>query len=133
MCKSNMKLIKRESGHTEAVRDLSYSPGDNRKFVSCSDDKLGKIWDFATMCEERALAGHGWDVKCCEWHPYKALIATGSKDSLVKLWDPRSSRELGNIHAHNNAVTRVRWSLDGNTFLTASRDTQIKLYDLRML
>lgn len=131
--KYNMKSLRKEHGHVEAVRDLSFSPGDCLKFVSCSDDRLAKIWDFTSMREERALAGHGWDVKCTEWHPNKSLIATGSKDSLVKLWDPKSSREVFNLHAHNNAVTKVRWSLDGNSLLTTSRDTQVKLYDLRTM
>jgi polyadenylation factor subunit 2 len=131
--KNNMKNLKQVHGHDESVRDLAFSPGDGIKFVSCSDDKLAKIWDFSNMSIERELSGHGWDVKCADWHPYKSLIATGSKDSLVKLWDPKSSRELCNVHAHNNAVTKVKWSINGNFLLTGSKDTLIKLYDLRTM
>lgn len=131
--KNNMKALKQEHGHEESVRDLSFAPGDGSKFVSCSDDRLGKIWDFSSMRIERELSGHGWDVKCCDWHPYKSLVATGSKDSLVKLWDPKSSRELCNVHAHNNAVTKTKWSINGNFLLTGSKDSLIKLYDLRTM
>jgi len=33
-------------------------------------------------------------VRCVDWHPYKALIASGSRDNLVKLWDPKSGKTL---------------------------------------
>jgi WD40 repeat protein len=35
--------------------------------------------------------GHGSDVKCVDWHPFKSLIVSGSKDSQqpIILWDPR--------------------------------------------
>ena len=46
-------------------------------------------------CHRRACRpGHGDDVRCVDWHPYKALIASGSRDNLVKLWDPKSGKTL---------------------------------------
>lgn len=39
-----------------------------------------------------SVSGHGFDVKCAQWHPEKSLLASGSKDSTVKLWDPKSPR-----------------------------------------
>ena len=68
---------------------FSFSPTD-AKFVSCSDDVTLKIWDFGRCKEENVLTGHGWDVKCVSWHPYKSLIVSGSKDNLIKV-DPFSS------------------------------------------
>jgi polyadenylation factor subunit 2 len=62
--------------------------------ASGSDDSTIKIWDFKEAREERMLTGHGWDVKCIDWHPSKALIASGSKDNLIKLWDPKSGQDL---------------------------------------
>jgi polyadenylation factor subunit 2 len=73
--------------------DISFAPS-NTRFATCSDDSLIKIWDFNQGVEERALTGHGWDVKCVDWHPYKALIASGSKDNMVKLWDPKTGKNL---------------------------------------
>lgn len=45
------------------------------------------------MCFE----GHGSDVKSCDWHPDKALIATGSKDNYVRIWDPRTGKETHTV------------------------------------
>ena len=60
------------------------------KFCSCSDDTTVKVFDFARAARTSTLSGHGGDVKCVDWHPRSALLASGGKDSLVKLWDAKS-------------------------------------------
>ena len=76
-----------------ALRDLATAPRCS-KFVTCADEPVVKIWDFKTLQPERQLAGHGYDVRACAWHPTKALIATGSKDNQIKLYDPRMEQEV---------------------------------------
>lgn len=66
-----------------------------------------RIWDWEYYKEERALTGHGWDVKTVEWHPYKSLIVSGSKDNLIKLWDPRTGNSLSTLYGHKNTVMKV--------------------------
>lgn len=120
--------------HEEAVREVSLGPGDTpSKFVSCSDDKTAIIWDLDHFTYECILKGHGWNVNSCDWHPYMALIATGSRDSKIKLWDPREGRETYTIHNHKQQVSKVRWSLDGNMILSGSKDTSCKLHDVRTM
>ena len=79
---NNIKVIKASE---EPIRGIGFSPSDS-KFVSGSDDKTVKIFDFASGVEECSLQGHGWDVKTCDWHPNSSLIASGSKDNLVKVY-----------------------------------------------
>lgn len=76
----------------------SFCPTDT-KFATCSDDGTIRIWDFLRCTEERILRGHGADVKGVDWHPTKALIASGSKDSQqpVKLWDPKTGQSLATL------------------------------------
>jgi len=87
-----------------------------------------KIWDFTEGVEEGALSGteykkkpafyvtllrcvtiivthvasiilgHGWDVKAVDWHPYKSLLASGSKDNLIKFWDPKSGKNVDTLY-----------------------------------
>ncbi|KAK9936564.1 hypothetical protein M0R45_013400 [Rubus argutus] len=130
---TNMNNVKaNKSAHKESVRDLSFCK-TGLKFCSCSDDIFVKIWDFERCQEERTLRGHGWDVKCVDWHPTKSLLASGGKDSLVKLWDARSGRELCSFHGHKNSVRSVKWNQNGNWLLSASKDQVIKLYDIRAM
>ena len=103
-------------GHKEAIRGLSFSPDDGR-FATASDDSTVRIWSFEESREERVLTGlstqiysragaetfarsilgHGWDVKCVEWHPTKGLLVSGSKDNMIKFWDPRTGTVLSTL------------------------------------
>jgi len=118
--------------HKDSLREISMAP-TGQKFCTCADDSSAKVWDFKTLQEERQFAGHGWDVKCCSWHPSKGLVATGSKDCQIKLWDPRASDAVTTIHAHKNMVTRVKWSSEGNWLISGGRDTTIGLMDIRTM
>ena len=117
----------------QAVRGLKFAPSD-AKFVSCADDGTLRIWDWELFQEERILAGHGWDVKTCDWHPTYQLIASGSKDNQVKMWDPRKRSCVATLYGHKHTVMKVLWNnVDANWLLTASRDHTLKLYDIRVL
>ncbi|EME31204.1 hypothetical protein Gasu_14510 isoform 2 [Galdieria sulphuraria] len=138
---SNMNNLKAFVAHEEAIRDITFAVSD-LKFATCSDDGTIKIWDFLrtaeakdfTACdEERQLKGHGWDVRCIEWHPQFPIIASGSKDSLVKIWDAKTGRNLTTLHGHKNTVEKVRWNRNGYWLATCGRDQLIKLYDIRMM
>ncbi|KAG8967051.1 pre-mRNA cleavage and polyadenylation factor (CPF) complex subunit [Tulasnella sp. 419] len=128
----NMNNVAAWQAHREAVRGLSFSPDDTR-FVSASDDSKLRIWAFEEMREEKTLAGHGWDVKCVEWHPTKGLLASGSKDNLVKFWDPRTGRALSTLHSHKNTVQAIAWSINGDMLATASRDQSLRVFDIRAM
>lgn len=86
------------------------------------------------MACDTTLTGHNWDVKSCDWHPTKGLLASGSKDHQVKFWDPRSARCLTTLHSHKNTVTATRFSrVNSNLLGTSSRDQTARIFDLRMM
>lgn len=104
------------------------------KFVSCSDDRTARVFDFITTQEELCFEGHGSDVKTCHWHPTMSLVVTGSKDNYVKIWDPKSGKEVQTLQSHNNTINQVRWNpVNGNWLLTGSRDSSLKVHDIRTM
>ncbi|KAJ3541506.1 hypothetical protein NMY22_g3860 [Coprinellus aureogranulatus] len=111
---------------------FSFSPDDQR-FATASDDSSVRIWSFAESRFESVLSGHGWDVKCVEWHPTKGLIVSGSKDSQVKFWDPRTGTCLSTLHQHKNTIQALAWSPNGNLVATASRDQTVRVFDIRAM
>ncbi|EUB63268.1 WD repeat-containing protein 33 [Echinococcus granulosus] len=131
---ANMNNVQVYQAHKMPIRGVSFSPCDT-KFVTCSDDATVRIWDFFRCHEERALRGHGSDVRSIAWHPYKSLIISGSKDAQqpIKLWEPKTGESIATLYAHKNTCTDVAWNMNGNWFLTASRDHLIKLFDLRYM
>jgi len=126
----------------QAVREITWAPQE-RKFCTAGKDGSIKIWDTDTatsrtgsaapMEEETKLEGHGGDVHTVAWHPFYALILTGSHDQTCKLWDPRAAQSgsLSTLQGHTQAVSCVRWHSSGHYFLSGGRDTNVFLWDLR--
>ena len=67
-----------DSHEKNSINGLSFSPMDT-KFASGGDDATVRIWDWEMHREEKILKGHGWDVKCVEWHPRSSVVCTGGK------------------------------------------------------
>ncbi|KAJ7885406.1 WD40-repeat-containing domain protein [Mycena leptocephala] len=125
----NMNNLAAWQGSTshEAIRGLSFSP-DDRRFATASDDSSVRIWSFQERRVESILSGHGWDVKCVEWHPTKGLLVSGSKDNDIKFWDPRTE-----LHQHKNTIQALSWSPNGDMVASASRDQTVRVFDIRAM
>lgn len=130
----NFNNVKAIQAHDQCVRDLAFAPTDS-KYVTASDDSTIKLWDFSSGTEEATFTGHGWDVKCVDWHPTKGLVASGSRDHLVKLWDPRTGRCLTSLHGHKNTISKALFDpLRGYMLATSARSDSIaRIFDLRMM
>jgi len=129
----NFNNVENIEAHSDPIRDLAFSPQDN-KFVTASDDSTLKIFDFAGGKEESKLEGHGWDAKSVDWHSRLGLIVSGSKDHLVKLWDPRQRNCLTTLHGHKSTVTKVSFEkVQGNCLATSARDQTARVFDLRVM
>ncbi|KAF9009515.1 WD40-repeat-containing domain protein [Cyathus striatus] len=120
------------SSSREAIRGISFSPDDMR-FATASDDSSVRIWSFAESRVESVLTGHGWDVKCVQWHPSKGLLVSGSKDNQMKFWDPRTGTCLSTLHLHKNTIQALSWSPNGNLVASASRDQTVRVFDIRAM
>ena len=130
---TNFNNVKEIQAHPEAVRGLAIAPTDS-KFVTCADDTMLKIWDFASSTEESTLTGHGWEVKSVDWHPTKGLLVSGSKDHQVKFWDPRTGRCLTTLHGHKNPISKTMFEpVQGNLLATCARDHTARIFDIRMM
>lgn len=97
--------------------------------------------------------GHGWDVKCVQWHPTKGLLVSGSKDNQIKFWDPRTGTVLSTLyeyffsytgiathlkldhyrHQHKNTIQALSWSPNGSMVASASRDQTVRVFDIRAM
>ncbi|KAF8894801.1 WD40-repeat-containing domain protein [Infundibulicybe gibba] len=120
------------SSSREAIRGLSFSP-DDRRFATASDDSSVRIWSFQESRVESVLTGHGWDVKCVQWHPTKGLLVSGSKDNQIKFWDPRTGTVLSTLHQHKNTIQALSWSPNGDQVASASRDQTVRVFDIRAM
>jgi polyadenylation factor subunit 2 len=126
----NIQVIPEAHGNSP-VRGLAFSPSD-AKFQSSGDDATVKIWDWETAREERTYTEHLADVRCSDWHPFRSLVASGSKDNTLKLWDPRQADSLASIYLHKSSIFTCKFNpVSGNYIATGSKDFNVKVFDLR--
>lgn len=137
---SLVQVAELSTGH-RAVREITFAPLE-AKFCSCGQDGTARVWDTSRVgsgggeqSEEVKLEGHGGDVTTAQWHPYNALIATGSQDTQCRLWDPRTAAQgsVAALHGHSQALSAVRWHPNGLSLLTAAKDGVVRLWDIRQL
>jgi len=74
--------------HSSSITDNLFSSSPHR------DDGRLHIWAAGRDKPETVLLGHQSDVKCVDWHPQRALIASGSRDSAIRLWDPKIGKSI---------------------------------------
>mmetsp|Transcript_16541 Transcript_16541/g.28116 ORF Transcript_16541/g.28116 Transcript_16541/m.28116 type:complete len:188 (-) Transcript_16541:432-995(-) len=101
---SNSKIVKKNKfeAHTDSpINEISFSMS-SIKFATCSGDRTAKVWDFVTSKKETEFKEHNSEVTSCNWHPFQALIATGSTDKTLRVWDPRNNtgKSLFQLQAH---------------------------------
>ena len=127
----SMSNMKEFQGHTEAVRDTCFSH-DGVFFCSASDDGTLKVWDTAESLCTAVLKGHGWDVRCCQWHPFMSLIVSGGKDNLLKMWDVRQKKNTATLHIHKNTILCLKIKKNfPYAFVSGGKDQLLKHTDIR--
>lgn len=124
---SHLRLVL--AGHTDAVRDLAWSPDGNR-IGTASRDGTARIFDAETGHCERVLAGHEGMVEMLAWSPDSTHVATASRDQTVRLWDVASGRQVGVLTGARDIVCAVAWSHDGRYVAAGSRDRVVRIWDV---
>lgn len=116
------------TGHTDAVRNLAWSP-DGTRIATASRDGTARIFAAATGHCERVLTGHQAMVEMIAWSPDSARVATASRDRTVRLWDVAAGRQVGVLTGAADILCGVAWSLDGRHVAGASRDRVVYVWD----
>lgn len=118
--------------HNDTITDISFSY-NNSKFVTSSDDRVSKIFDFGTGLEDFSFNQHKSNVKTCDWNPYRNIVASGGKDQTIIIWDPSSGNVIESLKPHKGSVNRLRFNKNGNWLLSASKDHLLKIIDIRIM
>jgi polyadenylation factor subunit 2 len=129
-------IVSVDNAHSGAIRGISFAPNDT-KFVTAGDDKELHIWTLGEKVrQESTLSGHQMDVKAVEWHPYRSLIASGSRDSAVRLWDPKANPSkacVSILTGHKKQIHCLGWNQNGNWLATGAKDNMLKIFDIRTM
>lgn len=97
--------------------------------MSCSDDKIVRLWDMPTQEATSVMEGHQDYVRAgliSEANPH--LVLSGSYDQTVKLWDTRSSQCTMTME-HGAPVNSVLMFPSGGMAISAG-GPYLKVWDL---
>merc|ERR1712194_225298 len=86
--------------HTDWISCVRFSPSaKNPLIVSCSWDKLIKVWNLSNCKLKTTLAGHTNVLYTITISPDGSLCASGGKDSISMLWDVNDGKHLYSLDA----------------------------------
>ncbi|MEV4092294.1 nSTAND1 domain-containing NTPase [Streptosporangium saharense] len=114
-------------GHTDAVRNLAWSP-DGTRVVTASRDGTSRIWDAVTGRALAVLSGHEGMVEMASWSPDSTRVATASRDQTIRLWDAASGKPIKALTGASDVVRGVAWSPDGAHVAGTSRDLVVRIW-----
>eukprot|EP01041_Mallomonas_annulata_P012346 gene12346-25976_t len=129
-------------GHTAEGYGLAWSPHDEGRLLSGSDDHLLCLWDVKGAGAEampiQTRRGHRDVVEDVDWHKsYAHLFGSVGDDCQLLLWDARENNDIPTHQiekAHPDDVNCLSFN-PYNEFLlaTGSSDNTVALWDLRNL
>ncbi|KAM5432719.1 SEA (Seh1-associated) complex subunit [Microsporum ferrugineum] len=121
------------NGHSEAVRDIRWSPAEPVEFATATDSGVIQRWDIRKdNVPIIRINAHEKACSSVDWHPDGKHLLSGSVDRQVKVWNFSSTdrRQKPCLQLRTpQAVLNARWrppSLTGHDYETASwESTQI--------
>jgi eukaryotic-like serine/threonine-protein kinase len=116
------------SGHTDAVKGVSWSP-DGKLIASGSLDRTVRVWNSTTGKDVLLppYQGHSKGVKTVAWSPDGKYIASGGLDGTVQIWNATTGSHIYTYTGHApQAVRRVTWSPDSTRIASGAEDNTAK-------
>ena len=108
----------RFNGHSEAVRDIRWSPADGVIFAVATDSGAIQRWDIRkSNAPMMKINAHEKACYSLDWHPDGKHLVSGGTDKQVKVWDFSPSgdrRQKPTFQLRTpQSVSNVRWRPPG--------------------
>lgn len=128
----SLKLFLNLYGHKLPVlsMDISY---DSKLIVTCSADKMVRIWGLDFGDCHKALLAHEDSVMAVAFVPNNKEgnghnFFSASKDRVIKYWDGDKFEQIQKLVGHHGEIWALAMSHSGEFIVTASHDKSIRIW-----
>lgn len=139
-------------GHSNVVESIEWLPETSYSYVdhklttngcfiesrtsgpyvlSCSRDKLLKLWDAAIGVCVFTFTGHDNWIRAIGVHPEGKYIYSVSDDKSLRVWDLRHRRCTKSIQAHSHFCSCIAVHKSAQFVATSGNDKKIKIWECR--
>ena len=122
----NKKRINKFRAHDDKITDL-IADLSREILISCSKDKLIKIWNLKTKENEGIMEGHFGEIKSICYNEEKSELASIGKDNIITFWNLENSNLTKSLKM-DSLAEKILYLKDGKTYLTISKDGKFLLW-----
>ncbi|CAM4065178.1 TIR domain-containing protein [Kibdelosporangium persicum] len=113
-----------------AIYSLSFSH-DGRLLAAGGRNGRLSIWDTDTGARTHHLTGHPGDIYSVEFHPKRALLATGDTVGAVRLWQLSGAQaRMSPLRSEAASVYQLAFSPDGTALASGDADGGLRVWDI---
>ena len=128
----NIRTIKE---HSNYINQVIYNKDINR-LITCSDDKMIKVFDVGSDFKSQTLKGHNESIKVLLLLTPNKLVS-GSDDKIIKIWENKGNefKCVSNLKGHTSSITHILSipnednSGPSMKLISASEDNTVRVWD----
>ena len=127
---SKWKLYKIITGHTGWVRCIDMDLSNNF-FVTGSNDRVIKFWDFPSGKLKLSYTGHINTIRKVALSKRNPYLFSCGEDKKIKCWDLETNKAIRQYHGHLSGVYTLSLHPNLDIFVTGGRDCVARVWDIR--
>lgn len=128
-CHHDRSLLREYSGHSKAVRDISFNQ-DGTRFISAGYDSQMKLWDTETgQCISRYSTGKIPYVVKCSLEPGKNEFLAGMSNNKILQYDMKSGEIIQEYDHHLAPVNTLTYIDENRRFVSTSDDKSLRVWE----